>query len=254
MNTYATDGKLHMKPTFVSDIFGEHFLSTGRVLIPSEMCTQTGWNGCDQQGAPDSIIKPVKSSRIDTSNSFRYKYGTAEIRAKNPAGDWLWPALWLYPSNETYGGWPASGEIDLMESRGNRELFEADGVTKMGVEQVGSTIHFGPRWDHNAYYTAIEHKRRAPGDGWDRDFHLYKLVWGPTGLQYFYDNELALDVQVGEGFWERGGFQSTDLPNPWVDATLMAPFDQEFFFIFDLAIGGNYFGDSAINRDYPKPW
>ena len=57
------------------------------------------------------------------------------------SGDWIWPAIWLLPLREVYGQWPASGEIDIMESRGNRKL-TMDGVN-IGVEQFGATLQYG---------------------------------------------------------------------------------------------------------------
>lgn len=144
-NSYVDNGFYHIRPTFTSDIFGEAFLTSGRAIIPPDQCTQSEWYGCDRQGTPTNIINPIRSARIDTWNSFHFKYGTLEIRAKMPAGDFLWPALWLMPRFSVYGGWPASGEIDLMELRGNRNLFS--GATHVGNQQAGSTMHFGPRSD-----------------------------------------------------------------------------------------------------------
>ena len=110
-NSYTTGGNLHIKPTFTSDIFGEGFLSSGRVIIPEWECTEE-WNyGCDRTGGYDHIINPIRSARIDSSRSFAFKYGTLEIRAKMPLGDWLWPALWMMPKDSVYGQWPRSGEI-----------------------------------------------------------------------------------------------------------------------------------------------
>lgn len=54
-----------------------------------------------------------------TAETFSFKYGRVEIKAKLPKGKWIWPALWLLPKHSIYGNWPASGEIDIMESRGN---------------------------------------------------------------------------------------------------------------------------------------
>lgn len=96
-NSYTADGALHLKPTFTADVFGETFLRSGRVVIPPEECTQAALDGCDRQGMPDSIINPIRSARVDTWDSFHFKYGTVEIRAKNPGGDWIWPAIWLMP-------------------------------------------------------------------------------------------------------------------------------------------------------------
>lgn len=110
-NSYTTGGNLHIKPTFTSDIFGEDFLYNGRVVIPEWECTEY-WNyGCDRTGGYEHIINPIRSARIDSSQSFSFKYGTLEIRAKLPLGDWLWPALWMMPTHSVYGQWPRSGEI-----------------------------------------------------------------------------------------------------------------------------------------------
>lgn len=110
-NSFSSNGVLHLKPTFMAEIFGEDFLTSGRVVIPEPECTDSSNYGCDRRGYPDSIINPVRSARVDSSPSFSFKYGTLEIRAKMPRGDWLWPALWLMPRYSVYGGWPRSGEI-----------------------------------------------------------------------------------------------------------------------------------------------
>jgi beta-glucanase (GH16 family) len=66
--------------------------------------------------------------------AFNFVYGKVEVKAKMPLGDWLWPAIWMLPAEHVYGQWPASGEIDIVESRGNAGLTK-DGVN-IGVEQV----------------------------------------------------------------------------------------------------------------------
>lgn len=250
-NSYTAGGALHIRPSLTSAIFGEDFLTSGRVIIPPEQCTQGGWYGCDRQGTPDNIINPIRSGRITTWDSFRFRYGIAEIRAKLPAGDWLWPALWLMPRFSVYGDWPTSGEIDLMESRGNRAMYS--GATNIGVQQSGSTLHFGPRWDINGYETSTATQNRNPG--FNEDFHTYRLEWTSSGIRFLYDGQQVLDVPVGTGFWDRGGFQNSGVQNPWTNAGAMAPFDQEFFFIMNLATGGTngYFPDGVTNP-HPKPW
>ncbi|CRK95822.1 CLUMA_CG009274, isoform A [Clunio marinus] len=251
LNSYTFGGVLHFRPTFTSDIFGEKFLSTGRIVIDEEKCTQPDWNGCDRQGTPENILNPIRSARVSTWDSFRFRFGTLEIRAKMPAGDWLWPALWMMPRFETYGGWPRSGEIDLVEMRGNRELY--DGSLNVGVNHVGSTLHFGPDWIANGWPTATQSLSRDPG--FDQDFHVYRVEWTPTSIRFLYDNMIAGTVEAGQGFWVRGGWQSSIWENPWADGTIMAPFDQQFYIIMNLAVGGvNFFADGFENRNSPKPW
>lgn len=137
-NSFTKNGNLHLKARLTADYFGEAFLYSGHVVIPPNECTNSQWFGCDRTGSKEHIINPVRSARISTINSFAFKYGTIEVRAKMPAGDWLWPAIWLLPQKSVYGTWPRSGEIDMAEARGNRRLF--DGNTNVGVEQVGSTL------------------------------------------------------------------------------------------------------------------
>lgn len=250
-NSFSKNGNLHIKPRLTSDYFGEAFLSSGRVQIPPNECTNADWWGCDRQGTPENYINPVRSARIRTLNSFNFKYGTLEVRAKMPAGDWLWPAIWLLPSRSVYGTWPASGEIDLVEARGNRKLFA--GNTNVGTEQVGSTMHFGPRWDVNGWGTA--HYERNSQPSYADGFHTYKMVWTQNYIEFSIDNRVMGRVDAGEGFWKRGNFQNSGLPNPWASATRMAPFDQEFHVIMNLAVGGvNYFSDGFRNEGAGKPW
>lgn len=96
-NAYVEDGILHIKPTLTADIFGEEFLYTGNVAIPPEECTANIFSGCNKTGSLDNIINPIRSVRMNTYNSFSFKYGVLEIRAKMPSGDWLFPALWMNP-------------------------------------------------------------------------------------------------------------------------------------------------------------
>lgn len=138
-----------------------------------------------------------------------------------------------------------------MESRGNREM--TSGGVNIGPYQSGSTLHFGPRWDVNGYETSTASQNRNPGfhDG----FHTFRTEWTSSGIRFLYDGQLVLDIPVGAGFWARGGFASSGLQNPWQNATPMAPFDQEFFIIMNLATGGTngYFPD-GVQNPHPKPW
>lgn len=82
----------------------------------------------------------------------------------------------MVPRYNVYSTWPASGEIDLVESRGNEQLIQ-NGIN-IGVEQVGSTLHWGPDPAHNAY-TRTHFDRNSPGNGYNKDFRVYELEWSP---------------------------------------------------------------------------
>jgi beta-glucanase (GH16 family) len=103
-NAFTKNGNLHIAPTTTASKFGENYLTSARVFIPPDQCTWASEYGCDRTGSKDHIINPIRSTRMDTSDSFSFKYGKLEIRAKIPSGDWLWPALWLMPKDNAYGG------------------------------------------------------------------------------------------------------------------------------------------------------
>jgi beta-glucanase (GH16 family) len=105
---------------------------------PADRCTGNNFYGCERtSGAGGNILNPIQSAKITTAETFSFTYGRVEVRAKLPKGDWLWPAIWLLPARNEYGMWPASGEIDIMESRGNTNNPDSAGG---GVESFGSTL------------------------------------------------------------------------------------------------------------------
>ncbi|XP_071799731.1 beta-1,3-glucan-binding protein-like isoform X2 [Asterias amurensis] len=260
-NSYVRDNTLFLKPTLTSDRYGDAFITSGTLDLwgaaPADLCTGNAFYGCQRTGSGSNPVNPIQSARLRTVNSFAFTYGKVEVVAKLPAGDWLWPAIWLLPKRNGYGGWPASGEIDMVESRGNRNLFDSNGVNA-GVNQMGSTMHWGPYWPFNAWPKTHATKNLATGHFGDA-FHKYGMEWTSNGLKFFVDDELLLNADPGaNGFWEFGEFEA-DAPgtdNPWKGSTSkVAPFDQEFYIILNVAVGGtNYFSDGLTNQPYAKPW
>ena len=251
-NSYVKDGVLYMKPTFTQDYIGEQNLRSGIVNIwggqPADVCTSNAFWGCERNaGASGNVNNPIRSARLRTSNSFAFKYGRVEVKAQLPKGDWLWPAIWLLPKNQEYGMWPASGEIDIMESRGNDASYPAG-----GRNAFGSTLHWGVNWDQNKYQkTHGDYKHpNSLGD----EFHVYGLYWDEKTLYTYFDTPankvLSVDFTT-QAFFERGQFApGTD--NPWINQPNSAPFNKEFYFVLDLAVGGTigYFPEGMGG----KPW
>ncbi len=101
------------------------------------------------------------------------------MRAKLPKGDWLWPAIWLLPRYNYYGNWPASGEIDIMESRGNDPSYSPGEINKFE-----STLHWGPD-----YYSQQLCKNMLNKIDLSDDFHVYGLVWNETYIGTYIDSE-----------------------------------------------------------------
>lgn len=155
------------------------------------------------------------------------------------------------PRDNAYGPWPSSGEIDIMESRGNLNLMQ-NGVN-IGPKQVGSTLHFGPGSAYDIY--AKTHWTKDNPNGFNKNFTKYEFVWSPGNFSFRVDDEEVgkMSLPAG-GFWELGGFEEMNLENPWRGGGVDAPFDQEFYIIINLAVGGiSYFPDDA-NNPGGKPW
>lgn len=115
----------------------------------------------------------------------------------------------MLPKDNAYGGWPASGEIDIMESRGNGPDYPAG-----GNNVFGSTLHWGPSYLYNMYEkTHAEYKNR---DSLADAFHTYGLIWSEDRIMTYIDNESnkVLDVAIDKSFWERGEFPPS-MSNPW---------------------------------------
>jgi len=249
-NSFVRDGALHIQPTLTSDEYGEDFIYNGKIDLWEQGC-RNEWNydhGCTiEADGGDFIVNPIQSARLITKDKFSFRYGTVEISAKLPAGDWLWPALWLNPEKSIYGRNPRSGEIDLMEARGNEDLNCHN--RPYGRQQVESTVHFGPSSEEKV---AANWKKLNVNIDYSKNFHKYVLEWNPDGLSFFFDDELLGNLSPPDGgFWEYGGFAGENL---WKNGSKMAPFDEDFYLIINIAVGGSYFPDWCTNGNGDKPW
>ncbi|MEL7160025.1 MAG: glycoside hydrolase family 16 protein [Bacteroidota bacterium] len=157
------------------------------------------------------------SGRMTTQDKFEFTYGRIDIRAKLPSGGGTWPALWLLGENINDIGWPACGEIDVMEHVGNQQ------------NTVFSTLHYPGNSGGNGRSMSIVDEDVS------EEFHVYSAIWSPETIRFFVDDQL---------------FHT--FPN---DPTL--PFNSDFFLIFNVAVGGSFggaiapdFNQSAMEVDY----
>jgi beta-glucanase (GH16 family) len=178
----------------------------------------------------------LKTRKRDGSPLFNQTYGRFEFRAKLPTGKGVWPALWMLPQDDKYGGWASSGEIDVMEARGQEPY------------KVLGTLHFGNRWPAN---THVSKEYVLPRGGTIADFHVYALEWEPGVMRWSVDGrEFA-----SQSFWwsssrlEKGRglnpAKETDL-NPWP-----APFEQPFYLVMNVAVGGRFLGNPDRTTTFP---
>ena len=95
-NSFAKNGKLYITPTLTANKIGQNAVENDHVRLNG--CTDQNKANCERQAGGNTIINPVKSARLRTHESFSFKYGRVEVIAKTPQGDWLWPAIWLLPT------------------------------------------------------------------------------------------------------------------------------------------------------------
>ena len=161
--------------------------------------------------------KNYTSSRLTTMGKRSFKFGRIDIRAKLPQGQGIWPALWMLGDNFPTAGWPTCGEIDIMEFLGNN------------LTKVYSTIHFksgtGSRNIEKSYINATP----IPDE-----YHVWSLVWETDKMRMLIDDKL-----IGE-------FLVSDLGG----ATY--PFNDKFFFLFNVAVGGNWPGAPNATTYFPQ--
>lgn len=166
--------------------------------------------------------KSYTSGRIRTIDKGDWTYCRIEFRAKMPLGKGLWAAVWMLPTDEEYGGWAASGELDLMEYLGDEH------------NMVHGTLHFGDAWPNNKQkgtsFTLSE------GDFYS-EFHDFTLEWIEGEIKWFVDGELY--QTQGQGSWFTVGE-----PFP-------APFDKDFHLLINLAVGGNWPGN-PVGTMFPQ--
>ncbi len=155
------------------------------------------------------------SARLVTRGKGDWLYGRFEIRAKLPSGRGTWPAIWMLPTDWAYGGWPASGEIDIMEHVG-----------------------FAPDSIHGSVHTAAYNHARGTQrtntivvrDS-ERRFHVYAMEWTPDRIDFFVDDT-----------WYHSFIKVGSASETW-------PFDKRFHLILNVAVGGMWGGMKGVDND-----
>ncbi len=166
------------------------------------------------------------SAKLKTKGLFSKTYGRYEIKAKLPTGKGLWPAFWMLPEQDKYGAWASSGEIDVMESWGSQP------------EKVAGTIHYGENWPNNKYTGKDYHF--PDGERIDQ-WHTYAVEWEPGELRWYVDGNL---YQTQNDWYSKGKNTATNYSYP-------APFDQNFYLVMNLAVGGWFDGEVDATTKFP---
>ena len=166
--------------------------------------------------------KSYTSARLNTRDRFAVRYGRIEARIRLPGGQGIWPAFWMLPQDNVYGTWAASGEIDIME---------AVNLGESGGNTVHGTLHYGGAWPNNV----------SSGSGYEvatdatTDFHVYALEWDATEMRWYVDGVL---------YAMQNTWSTTAAPFP-------APFDESFYILLNVAVGGNWPGAPSATTVFP---
>ena len=168
---------------------------------------------------PDGFTRNYTSARLKTFGKFSQTYGRFEARIKIPYGQGMWPAFWMLGDDIEKVGWPACGEVDIMENIGKEPAI------------VHGSIH-GPGYIGD---TGIEAPYKLPAKRFADDFHIFAVEWDADSVSFYVDQNLYVrrtraDLQPG---WK------------WV-------FDKPFFLILNLAVGGDWPGKPDSSTVFPQ--
>lgn len=165
------------------------------------------------------VNRSYTSARIRSYQKGEWTYGKFEARAKLPEGQGFWPAIWMLPTDEVYGGWPQSGEIDILEAKGHQESV------------AYGSVHYGPPWPNNQFKTGtLELDEGTFTD----EFHVFTIEWEPEIIRFYVDDQLYFLVTP-----------NNLAPFNW-------PFDEDFHWLLNLAVGGDFSGDPDETTTFPQ--
>ncbi len=169
---------------------------------------------------PDGVTQNYTSARMKTLGRFSQTYGRFEARIKIPSGQGMWPAFWMLGDDIDKAGWPACGEIDIMESIGKEP-----GIVHGSIHGPGYTGTIG-----------LESRYTLPGkQRFADDFHVFAMEWNPDSILLYVDRDLYVKRTIAD---LRPGWK-------WV-------FDKPFFLILNLAVGGDWPGNPDSSTTFPR--
>ncbi|MGR5528991.1 family 16 glycosylhydrolase [Vibrio alfacsensis] len=224
------------------------FVQDGLLHIVAHKESFTGPD--DAEGKPGANkTLPFTSARLRTKGKRDHKYGRFEIRAKLPTGQGTWPAFWMLPTDNKYGTWAASGEIDILEAVNLKAQSDAPGAKPGDKEnRIYGSLHYGKKWPDNVYtgQAATLPDGVNPADG----FHTYAIEWEEGEIRWYVDN-IHYATQTADGWYSQ-----YEVDGQLVNAKSPAPFDERFHLLLNLAVGGAWSANAnekgVDDNDYPK--
>jgi len=208
---FVKDGKLHLKAIYKG----------AYQLHGNDKCTLDNEGSC-------SWTQPFISGRVNSkAANLAWKYGKIRVKALLPSGPFLWPAIWMLPQDDVYGTWAASGEIDIMEARGQ------------DADRISHAIHYGGQWPNNIYSDKLVTIANA-----QNSWHVYGIDWTENTLTFSIDDNPTFTVDLNRSFYSGKG------NNPYTGNR--QPFDQKFHLLFNVAVGGGFFNAGQYGEFNPE--
>lgn len=193
----------NMELQWYTDLSKNIKLEDGKLLITATKTGAAGFN----------------SARIQTKGKKEFKFGRIDVRAKLPKGQGIWPAIWMLGSNIDDVGWPACGEIDIMELVGHQP------------KASHGTAHWGSQGDLNSTFSTSVY---TIAEDFSDNFHVFSIVWESGEIVWYVDETRFHSVTTND---MRG--------KPY-------PFNQEMFFIMNVAVGGQWPGSPDDTTVFPQ--
>ena len=156
------------------------------------------------------------SARITTQGKQFFKYGRIDIRAKLPKGQGMWPALWMLGESISTVGWPSCGEIDIMEIVGHEP----------------GTLHGTAHWDNSGQHAQFGGSTELNVGDFSDEFHVFTIIWDEQFIRWFLDDNLYHTIDITPGG--------------------LSEFQENHFFIFNIAVGGNWPGNPNGSTVFPQ--
>ena len=218
-----------------TDRYKNSFVEDGKLIIRAHKETFRGLANIEESGETAKKTLPYTSARLRTKGKGDWKYGRIEVRAKLPAGQGIWPAIWMLPTDFKYGIWAASGEIDIVEMVSQRP--------ENPNKEIHGTIHYGKEWPNNVFSgESYTFKDSDPS----KEFHTYALEWADGEMRWYVD-DYHYASQFSSGWYS----QIKNADGDWYNVPGSAPFNERFHLLLNVAVGGNWPGEPDETTKFP---
>lgn len=173
------------------------------------------------------------SARVHTQGKFSFTYGRVDVCAQLPIGQGLWPGIWMLPEDSSYGTWPLSGEIDIMEMIGQNP------------NTVFGSLNYGDPWPGNKYVTK---NYTLPSGNFSQGYHVFSIEWSPNQIQWFVDGNLyatQTPSNLGQCYSSQACPNGAPCACPW-------RFNKPFYLLLNVAVGGSLPGPPNNSTVFPQ--